>query len=221
MAKAELIQKLRKRSDIHWERKLWHVVSVFLMFCIYENTSAAASFITLVVGTITFISVDIARHRYEKMNDWVVSILGPIMRQSEVDKMAGTTYLLCGVLVSMLLFHDQKDIVSLTLLFLAFADPLASYVGIRFGKDKIFRQKTLQGFLAAFFVCFASSIIFLSLRDYPFARLVVFSLIAGLLGALAELIPIGDLDDNLTLPIISSVGIYVLFYFFGFLSQVV
>lgn len=215
------VQILRNRSDIHWERKLWHVLTVFSMFCVYQMVSSSTSFLILLVGIILFVSIDIARHRHEKVNDWVISVMGPIMRQSEVHKMAGTTYLLGGVLFCVIVFRDQKDIVALTLLFLAFADPLASYVGLRFGKDKIFRQKTLQGFLAAYFVCFLSSLIFLSFKDYPTPRVMVFSVIAGLLGALAELLPIGDLDDNLTLPIISSIGIYVLFYFFGFLTQVV
>lgn len=218
MTKTELIQKLRKRSDIHWQRKVWHVTAVFIMFLIFQFCSEVVSFSLLVGGTLAFVSVDIARQRSEKLNEFMLTLFGPIMRQSEADKMAGTTYLLSGVLIIFLVFHQQRDVVALTLLFLAFADPMASYIGIRYGKEKIFRQKTLQGFLAAFFVCFVASLVFLFLSDYPMARVLVFSLVAGLVGALAELVPIGDLDDNLTLPILSAVGIYILFYFFGFLA---
>jgi dolichol kinase len=45
-------------------------------------------------------------------------------------------------------------------------------------------------------------------------------LLAGLVGAFAELIPIGKLDDNLTLPLMSAVGLSILFYFFGFFANV-
>jgi dolichol kinase len=43
------------------------------------------------------------------------------------------------------------------------------------------------------------------------------SLLSGFLGATAELIPIKKLDDNLTLPIVSGLGLTAIFYIFDFL----
>lgn len=209
---------LKKRSDIHYARKIWHMTSVFAMFLAYVYMPPTASLVTLVVAWLLFVPFDFFRHRYPALNDIAVHAFKPIMRQSEVKKLAGTTFLLTGVLIVDVLF--PRPVVALTLLFLAFADPIASYFGILYGKDKIFGHKSIQGFMAAFFVCMALTMAFLLYHNILTDRVIVVSLLAGLVGAFAELIPIGKLDDNLTLPLMSAVGLSILFYFFGFFANV-
>jgi dolichol kinase len=204
---------LKKRSDIHWARKIWHMAGVSLIAYVYSVLPEAWSLALLAALWLIAVPCDLARLRWPALNDFVLHVMGPIMRQSEVDKIAGTTYLITGVTVVAIVF--PRDIVLLTLLFLAFADPIASYFGIRFGKDKILGQKSLQGTLAAFFVCAVLSFAFLSYHDLLMDRLVVVSLIGGVIGALAELIPIWKLDDNLTLPLVSATALYFLFTLFG------
>lgn len=209
---------LKKRSDIHYARKIWHVSAVFVMFLAYVFLPPAVSMTILVTCWALFVPFDFLRHKYPALNEWAVHAFRPIMRQSEVQKLAGTTYLLTGVLIVDVLF--PRPIVALTLLFLAFADPIASYFGILYGKDKIFGHKSIQGFMAAFFVCTGLTFLFLLYNSYLMDRLVIVSLFAGLVGAFAELVPIGKLDDNLTLPVMSAVGLLILFYFFGFFAVV-
>lgn len=204
----------KKRSDIHYARKIWHVLTVLFMFIIYVYTPPAVSMTLLIVGWLAFVSVDIMRQSRPALNEWALHAFKHILRESEVNKLAGTTYLVTGVLLVDVLF--PRPIVALTLLFLAFADPLASLIGIKYGKDKIFGHKSIQGFMAAFVVCLISCLCFLYYNNYLLDQIVVVSLFAGLIGALAELVPVGKLDDNLTLPIFSAIGLYVLFYFFGF-----
>ena len=139
--------------------------------------------------------------------------MGPLMRNSEVKGAAGTTYLLAGVAIIALFF--SKPVVSLSLLFLAFADPLASFIGIRYGKDKIMGNKSIQGFLMAFAVCFILTFLFLAGYELQLSRRFVVSALCGLVGALAELIPIAKLDDNLTMPVLSAIGIWAVFQLFG------
>lgn len=188
------------------------------MFLAYTYLPQAVSLTILVVAWLAFVPFDFLRQRNAALNDWAVHAFKPIMRQSEVKKLAGTTYLLTGVLFVDLVF--QRPVVGLTLLFLAFADPIASYFGILYGKDKIFGHKSIQGFMAAFFVCAFLTFAFLLYHNYMTDRLIVVSMLAGLVGAFAELIPIGKLDDNLTLPVMSAIGLSILFYFFGFFSVV-
>ncbi|QDK44047.1 hypothetical protein DOM22_02165 [Bdellovibrio sp. ZAP7] len=207
---------LKKRSDIHYARKIWHMSAVFAMFLAYVYLPKEVSLSLLVIGWLLFVPFDFLRHRYAVLNDFAVHAFKPIMRQSEVKKLAGTTFLLSGVLIVYVIF--PRPIVALTLLFLAFADPIASYFGILYGKDKIFGHKSIQGFMAAFFVCAALTLSFLLYHNYLTDRVIVVSLLAGLVGAFAELIPIGKLDDNLTLPLMSAVGLSILFYFFGFFA---
>jgi len=205
--------ELKKRSDIHWARKIWHMVGVFAIFCIYVLAPEMVSYTILAVSVALFLPIDFLRHKYPALNDWIVHAFKPIMRTQEIHKIAGTTYLLAGVCVIVAFF--PRPVVALTLLFLAFADPIASFVGIKYGKDKVFGHKSIQGFMAAFVVCALLTAIYLSYFGIMFDRVIVVSLLAGLIGALAELIPIGKMDDNFTLPVLSGFGLYILFYLFG------
>lgn len=208
---------LKKRSDIHYARKIWHMSGVFTMFLLYVFLPPMVSMIALIIAWLAFVPFDFLRQRNPALNEWAVHAFKPIMRQSEVKKLAGTTFLVSGVLLINIIFPRQ--IVALTLLFLAFADPIASYFGILYGKDKIFGHKSIQGFMAAFFVCTAVTLAYLLYNNFLLDHLIVVSLFAGLVGAFAELIPIGKLDDNLTLPVMSAIGLTILFYFFGFFTN--
>ncbi|MES3038009.1 MAG: hypothetical protein V4736_08900 [Bdellovibrionota bacterium] len=205
---------LKKRSDLHWTRKIWHIVAVAMMFMVYRISPPLVSKVCIILAWLLFVPLDYMRLSRPALNTRLTNWFGPIMRESEKHKLAGTTYLLTGVLI--VIFAFRPPVVSLTLLFLAFADPVASAIGIKYGKDKIFGHKTLQGFLAAFFICFLLCWFFLVAMELDIYRTLAFSLIAGLIAALSELIPIGRMDDNFTLPVISAIGLHFLFYFFGF-----
>lgn len=210
--------ELKKRSDIHYARKIWHMSGVFVIFLAYSNLSDQAALLAATVAWLMFVPMDILRQKNAALNDLLVHAFKPIMRRNELHKLAGTTYLLTGVLLLVALF--PRSIVSISLLFLAFADPIASYVGIKWGKDKIFGHKSIQGFIAAYFVCAVACFIFLISHSMLMDHIIVVSLLAGLVGALAELVPVGKLDDNLTLPLLSAAGLLVIFYFFGFFAIV-
>jgi diacylglycerol kinase (CTP) len=205
--------ELRKRSDLHWERKIWHMTGVFAMFLAYTLLPPVVAAVILAVSMAFFLPIDFFRHRYPALNDWMVHAFKPIMRNSEIHRIAGTTYLLTGVAIIVVVF--PRPIVALTLLFLAFADPIASLIGIKYGKDKIFGHKSIQGFMAAYVVCTLCTFLFLYYHNIALDRVVIVSLVAGFIGALAELVPIGKLDDNLSLPVLSSVGLSILFQLFG------
>lgn len=205
--------ELKKRSDIHLARKIWHMAGVFSMFCVYVLAPELVSYTILAIAVVLFLPIDFLRQKYPALNDWMVHAFKPIMRTHEIHRIAGTTYLLSGVCVIVALF--PRPVVALTLLFLAFADPIASFVGIKYGKDKVFGHKSIQGFMAAFVVCALLTAVFLSYFSIMIDRVIVVSLLAGLIGALAELIPIGKMDDNFTLPVLSGFGLYILFYLFG------
>jgi dolichol kinase len=189
------------------------MAGVFSMFLAYVFLPPTVSIAILIVAMMFFLPVDFLRHRYPALNDWMVHAFRPIMRNSEIHRLAGTTYLLTGVALVVLIF--PRPIVALTLLFLAFADPIASVIGIKYGKDKIFGHKSIQGFMAAYVVCAFCTFVFLYNHNFATDRILVVSLLAGLIGALAELVPIGKIDDNFTLPVLSGVGLYILFQLFG------
>jgi dolichol kinase len=204
---------LKKKSDLHLERKIWHMGSVALMALFYSWAPEAVSLLCLIVGALVIVPMDYLRLKNPALNEVLVRWFRVIIRKSEVDRLSGSSYLVVGVLIVVAFF--PKDVVLLTLLFLAFADPVASYFGIRFGKDKIFGHKSLQGTLAAFVVCTLVTFLFLSNKGILPERIIAVSLIGGLVGALAELIPIGKLDDNFTLPVLSGTALWMIFGLFG------
>ena len=202
----------KNRSDLHIARKIWHVSGVFTMFTAWIFLPYWVSMTLLIVGWLAFVPADFMRQKNSQFNHTLSNLFRPIMRSNELNRLAGTTYLITGALVITLLFN--KGVVALSLLFLAFADPIASYIGIKYGKDKIFGHKSVQGFIAAFAVCSTLCFIFLFYNQVQ-EHLIVVSLLAGLIGALSELIPLAKLDDNFTMPVLSSVGLTLLFYFFN------
>ena len=202
----------KSKSDLHIARKVWHMSGVFTLFACWQNFPYWLSMTLLGLAWISFVPADFLRQRNSKLNDFVSTAFKPIMRGSEYNRLAGTTYLLTGVLLIAALF--TKEVVSLSLLFLAFADPIASFVGIKYGTIKIFGHKSLQGFLAAVAVCFLATLAFLSYYDVK-TNLLLVAIVAGFIGAVAELVPLAKIDDNFTMPLMSSLGLASLFYFFN------
>jgi diacylglycerol kinase (CTP) len=204
---------LKARNDLHLARRFWHFVGVMSMVALYWFlTPETAVWVALGVSSF-MISFDLARLYVPYLNVFFTWLFRPFLRESERQSVAGSTFMMAGVTLIIWLF--PKNVVLLTLTFFAVADPLASYCGIRFGKDRLIGKKTLQGTLAAFAACFLLAIGFGLVMDSMRERLFLFSLLAGLIGALAELIPIGKLDDNLVFPILSATGLTGLFYVFG------
>lgn len=202
----------KKRSDVHLARKIWHMSGVAFLFLGWSVLPTWLSLFLLSLAWLAFVPADLLRLYNPRLNTILLKWFKPIMRRNEIDKPAGTTYLLTGVIFIGLMF--PHTIVGLALLFLAFADPIASYFGIRYGKDKIFGHKSVQGFLAAYVVCFIITALFLyfnNVADYFW----VVALLGGLIGALAELIPVAKIDDNFTMPVLGSIGLNFVFTFFN------
>lgn len=140
-------------------------------------------------------------------------MMGPFMRESEKDSLSGLPFYALGVSIS-LYFFDEK-IAILGILFLIFSDPISSAIGILFGKDKILGgKKSIQGAAAGFVTCYMLAL-FYTLNFVPLTySLLGFALAAGIIGSISELLSI-FVDDNLTVPIISTLGLTVLNFGFG------
>jgi diacylglycerol kinase (CTP) len=208
-----LHKPLKRRSDLHIPRKILHAGGVLAMVILYNHISRPAALTLMALGTLIFAGLDVGRQYSSNVNRALLLIFHPFMREHERHRLAGTTYLWIGVLMIVALFPPA--IVNLSLLFLAVADPLASLVGILYGRDKILGQKSLQGTCAAFLACTLIAAVYFYTRQWMTERLVIVSLLAGFIGALAELVPVFDIDDNLTFPVVSSSLLFGLFWIFG------
>lgn len=204
--------KLQKRNDLHIARKIWHVsgVSAIIytyMVLPYELFLAVCTCITSFV-----LLMDIGRLYSPKLNAAIQSSFSFCMREGEKDKVSGMSYMAVGVLVAALLF--PRDVVILSLIFLGVGDPIASIFGILYGKNKI-GSKSLEGSIAAFIACSLASVVYFVANDFFDHRIFLAVPLAGLWGALAELIDIKHLDDNFTLPVLAGFGLWGLYYVLG------
>lgn len=206
-------QSLKQRSDLHLSRKLWHCAGISAMTAAYNLFGPSASWTALLAVSLFFIPIDFLRLRHPTLNRIALKVFGPLMRSHESVEISGMTYLFVGCMF--LLMFKNPHIVTLTLLFLAFGDPIASFFGIRYGKDRILGRKTLQGTMAAFTTCTVLGAIYYYSNNLMLERLLIVAPLSGLIGALSELLPIGKLDDNLTFPIVCSCLLWILFQVYG------
>jgi dolichol kinase len=95
-------------------------------------------------------------------------------------------------------------------MFLVFSDPLSSFFGVLYGKDKILPNKSLQGAVAGFFTCYLITLFYAMNTSTLGTHLLVFSILAGIIGAASELVSAFNIDDNLTIPVLSGLGMTVL-----------
>ena len=208
-----IVSKLRSKSDLHLARKIWHFPCIIGMVLLYNYFGTERSWWIILSLAAFFFPLDWLRQTRPKLNQATMKVFGPVMRQHEERAFSGLSYLLLGGIILLAFF--ERHVIILSLLFLAIADPLASYVGIRFGRDRILGNKTLQGTLAAFFACSAIAGGYYYLNGIMTERLLIVAPISGVIGAATELIPIGKLDDNLTCPVLSALGLSALFYLYG------
>ena len=210
---SDLKNKLKTKSDIHLVRKIWHFLGIILIAVIYNNISRQGALSWSLFFAITCLMLDVIRLHIPAVNTVFIKVMAPIMREREKYSYTGSTALFFGVFIIVWLFPES--IVKISLLFLAMADPLASYFGVKYGKDKIMGHKSLQGTMAAFVVCTVIAIVYYFSEQLMTERILIVSLLSGLSGAFSELIIVGKLDDNLSFPVINSFLLWILFRIFG------
>lgn len=205
--------ELRHRDDLHLARRLWHFTGVMAMVVLYFSLTRSQAIRVALEASALWVTLDFLRLQFPQLNSVLTKLFQPVMRESEKNHLAGSTYMFLGVTLIVCLY--PREVVLLSLLFLGVADPIASTVGIRFGRDKLIGNKTLQGSLAAFFACLIISVVYLMAMRLMTERLVIVAILSALIGAISELIPVGKLDDNFTFPVISATLLTLVFELFG------
>lgn len=208
----ESIMKLYTEKDLHIARKIWHVCGVAAILWIYMSFPYKQ---VLALGTFALSGIllfDSARLFIPSLNKAIQKVFSFCMRESEKDKLSGMSYMIAGAILISLLF--EREIVILALVFLGLGDPIASIFGILFGKNKI-GSKSLEGTFAAFITCSVASLIYFLANGFFDHRIWIVVPLAGIWGALSELLQIKHIDDNFSLPVLSAIGLWGLFLIFG------
>lgn len=204
---------IKALADLHIERKLTHVLGILAMVVAHHFLSLETCWWILLCLGVPLLLFDFFRQKVDFLHKLSVSLFGAIMRRRELHGYTGTTYLIIGTAI--LLALCPHDIVALSLLFVAFGDPLASFVGLKFGSLKIVGKKTLEGSLAAYAVCALLAYMFYSWKMLMLEHIYIVTLLSGLVGAVSEILPLFKLDDNLVQPVVNGGLLYLLFYLYG------
>jgi dolichol kinase len=201
-------------------RRLWHSSIGLLIVVLYFLQISIPKFVVylLLPATIIYGAVDCYRLRHSEVNKRFVTSfpLRYIIRREEYERLTTIFWFLLGALVTLWFF--SRPVAALSLLYLAWCDPMAAFIGKKFGpknkkaKGRFWNGKTFIGTAAAAILGSVITTIFLlcsarpddgSLLMYAF-RVMITSGLGGLYAAAAELVKIGDLDDNLTMPVVAA-----------------
>jgi dolichol kinase len=160
------------------------------------------------------LTVETLRLRRPKLNELMMRFWGPLMRRCEATRYTGAPYYLAASILAIGIF--PKPIALLSILYLACGDPIASLFGVLYGdKGPRFRNgKSWVGTGAGILTCMVVSLIFLRGMSLPDSLVLPLTLIGGVAGGTAELLPL-EVDDNLSIPIVSGFALWLGFILLG------
>ena len=149
--------------------------------------------------TFIFILLDFLRHRVNKINSYYLYFFNIITRKKEksYNVLTGASYYLLGCLIVITFFSNIYICIS-SLLIMTISDSFAAIIGIKYGKTKLYKKKSLEG-STAFFIT-AVVIIILFLPSLPVISIFIISFSA----TLAELLVPHKINDNLIVPLVAS-----------------
>lgn len=196
---------IENKKDLRKEliRKCIHLLElpVLLAYTLIARLyGTKPAILALTALLVILLEIEYIRLEYKLRLPLVVDIL----RRRERDNVASNIFFVAATIICFAAFDYQVAI--LALLLTVFGDLAAALVGLKFGRTRIHRRKTLEGFLAGLIVNL--SIGFLLMPD----QIIIFGPMA-LTASLVELWT-GKLDDNLTVPLAAGFVGQVLFYYF-------
>ena len=226
----KLFSKENKSGDaFNFKRKIFHLLGLIIPIGYFFNwldpispwkfheTTRSLLFYILAIITIFFLIVEFLRFRYKYWQDLFVKVVGPMLKGKELNKMHGSVPYILALCIVVGFF--PREIAILCVLFLSFGDPVAAYIGGKFGTIRFYNGKSLQGTLGGIAGAFISGLIFLVLISVfdPKSTFVLWDkhgirletwlmLFLGSIGALLiEFVSHeGFFDDNLTIPVGAS-----------------
>lgn len=207
--------QLPHRNDLHLARKAWHMTMGMTICLIYLSGISASQGVLILAACLAFtLAVEAGRLRVPSFNEKIVKLWSPLMRSCEVNRVTGIPYYILACLLAVAIF--PKPVAVLSILYLAFGDPMASVFGIMFGNKSIrfSSGKSLIGTLSGIVACIIVGLIFLNTMDMPVNRVLWISVLGGVVGGCAELLPL-DTDDNFSIPMVSGFFLWLLFILFG------
>jgi dolichol kinase len=206
---------LHLRSDLHLARKSWHMFMGCTIAFLFWSGMPVPTAVTVLGSILVWdICMETARLKIPSFNAKILRVWGPFMRTCEVNRLSAIPHYLAATILAIAIF--PKPVAILSILYLACGDPIASLFGIVYG-HKSFRfasGKSFIGTAAGVITCALVTLLFLQTLPVSYAHIVALTVVGGLAGGLAELVPL-DVDDNFTIPVISGFVLWLTFILLG------
>lgn len=202
---------LKPLKPINYSRNLFHVGMGIFAVAMYEFfLTPFQALVVMAVVASAVVLLEVARVVFPGANEIITWPFRRIMRPWEKRRPNSASYFTLAAFLVVLIMPPFSAKVGV--LVLAFADPAATIVGRQFGRLKIYRNKSLVGFLTFFLMATIVSVAMYALSGPSMEPLRVAGMISttALAGAMTEL-ACDRLDDNLAIPLMTG-GIATLWY---------
>ena len=150
----------------------------------------------LIPLSLFFLIIDFLRHHIKLVKDIYLYLFSKLTRNIEkkTNTLTGASYYLIGCLI-IIYFFDNKAIIMASLLTMSISDSFAAIIGIKYGKTKIYNNKSLEGSFVFFIITF------LIINVFMFELSILKCIIISLIVTLVELFSSHYINDNLTIPL--------------------
>ena len=204
-----------RHLDIHvpslrptnYARNVYHVANaVVALVCLRLLSETAVLACALFMMSLAW-SCELGRRIIPRLNDFLMGLMGKIAHPHEAWRVNSATWYAtaCVILASM---WDLK-VASIGLAVLGFADPAAAIVGRRYGRVQLFNGRTLEGSMTFLVVgTIVSGLWLMTVWSLPASFAWKMAFIGALFGCIAELFS-RRIDDNLSIPVATAVGVLV------------
>ena len=209
------MERLTKtRKDLQLARRLFHLstgtVATFLYY--HFLTHQRAVYLLGAALCLLYIFEQI-RINYPEYSQIFGKITSYFLRAEEQLKESAQIPYAMGMLLTLLTF--PKPIAMVSILTLAISDPVSAIIGIKFGKRHIVEHKSIEGSIAFFTTCFLNILfVYHYLYNAPLGITIMVGIIVSAIVSTFEMIPI-RIDDNLTIPVVTSFALWPFVTFLG------
>lgn len=189
----------------NWARSVFHVVGAAVSVLLIEILSPWQLTFAALLYAGTFWFLEFGRRRSEAMNAVLLKFFRHIVHSHESKRVNSSTWYATALVLLTLTRSPVLCLVAVGVL--GVGDPLAAFIGRRFGRVRLIHGRSLEGSLA-FFVS-GTAVAFTLLRvfhsELGLLSALVLAAVAAACGALAELFSL-RIDDNLSVPLAAAAG---------------
>lgn len=183
------------------KRKVIHIVNLWIPLSykyLFKDKVLFVSFFAII--SVLSVAAEIGRKYHPRVKRIFNKWFDYMLKEHELEgQITGASWTFIGVVLVGIIF--PKDITIIALLFLHIGDPIASIIGIKFGRTRVF-GKTLEGTFAGIIACILIAVPFSS---FPLSTLIL----TAVWTMLMELLP-WPVDDNIIIPMSAAGMLWLL-----------